>query len=80
MNKIMSVNYIHKQRKVCELKHDHDYVYEYNEIIMSYQVYELTHKHELDHGTNEHDYDLLHEYNHVYGTSEHFYELAHEFV
>lgn len=34
----MSVNYIHKQRKVCELKHDHDYVYEYNEIIMSYQV------------------------------------------
>lgn len=38
MNKIMSVNYIHKQRKVCELKHDHDYVYEYNEIIMSYQV------------------------------------------
>lgn len=59
---------------------DHDYVYEYNEIIMSYQVYELTHKHELDHGTNEHDYELLHEYNHVYGTSEHFYELAHEFV
>lgn len=55
----MSVNYIHKQRKVCELKHDHDYVYEYNEIIMSYQVYELTHKHELDHGTNEHDYELL---------------------
>lgn len=53
MNKIMPVNYIHKQRKVCELKHDHDYVYEYNEIIMSYQVYELTHKHELDHGTNE---------------------------
>lgn len=61
----MSVNYIHKQRKVCELKHDHDYVYEYNE---------------LDHGTNEHDYELLHEYNHVYGTSEHFYELAHEFI
>lgn len=76
----MSVNYIHQKRKVCELKHDHDYVYEYNEIIMSYQVYELTHKHELDHGTNEHDYELLHEYNHVYGTSEHFYELAHEFV
>lgn len=61
----MSVNYIHQQRKVCELKHDHDYVYEYNEIIMSYQVYELTHKHELDHGTNEHDYACMNYYMNI---------------